>query len=164
MQQIIRDGSVTEDNWCFAGDKDALNNLEENANCIFLDYALWLEVKDSLNPDKLWGITLNPDQEPSCLADDLQKLSAVALNFSTFMDGRGFSQARELRERYKFEGEIRVVGDFIRDQLFFLKRCGVNAFQFSSDADLHEALASFGDFSNAYQASATDLEPLFRKR
>lgn len=164
MQKIIRDGSVTEDNWAFAADKSELDKLGQNSDGIFLDYELWLEVKDSLNPDQRWGVTLSPDLDPNCLEGELQKLSAIAVNFSTFMDGRGFSQARELREKYQYSGELRAIGDFIRDQLFFLKRCGVNAFQFSNKQDLNEALTSLGDFSEAYQASATDPVPLFRRR
>ena len=164
MQKIIKDDIISKDKWSFAHDIAELENYKKQTTHIFLNYTLWTDVKDNLDPDKFWGVTLNSDQEPNCLKDDLHKLSAIALNFSTFMDGRNFSSARELRESYSFVGEIRVIGDFIRDQLFFLKRCGVNVFQFSNDTDLEAALGSLMDFSDAYQASATDREPLFRRR
>jgi uncharacterized protein (DUF934 family) len=164
MQKIIKDNSIAEDHWCFVSDEQQLKDISQNASSIFLDYDLWCKVRDNLDSNKLWGVILNSDQEPSCLNGKLQNLTAIALNFNTFMDGRSFSQARELREKYQFAGEIRAIGDFIRDQLFYLKRCGVNAFQFSSEANLADALESLGDFSDYYQASATDPQPLFRRR
>jgi uncharacterized protein (DUF934 family) len=81
------------------------------------------------------------------------------------MDGRSFSTARLLRERYGFTGELRAVGNFIRDQLCYLRRCGVNAFAFTrEDMNLEDALKSLGDFSEYYQASVDQPLPLFRRR
>ena len=85
------------------------------------------------------------------------------VNFPVFTDGRGFSYARELRER-GLRGELRAGGHFIRDQLTYLQRCGFNAFQMADEAELEAALASLADFSEHYQASIDQPLPLFRRR
>ena len=69
-----------------------------------------------------------------------------------------------LRERYQYDGEVRAVGGFIRDQLYFLSRCGFNAFMFSDYTDLSEAAESLKDFSETYQVSADQEQPLYRRR
>ena len=69
-----------------------------------------------------------------------------------------------LRDRYNYRGEIRAVGGFIRDQLYLLNRCGFNAFKFAEDINLSEAAKSLEDFSETYQVSADQENPLFRRR
>jgi uncharacterized protein (DUF934 family) len=86
------------------------------------------------------------------------------VNFPKFNDGRGFSIGRLLRERYGFRGELRAIGDVLRDQLFFLARCGFDAFALRDDQDVDEALGAFADFSEAYQPALDQPVPLFRRR
>ena len=93
---------------------------------------------------------------------DLAGFSTIILEFPAFKDGRAYSQARLLRERYGFTGEIRARGDVLRDQLLFMARCGVDAFEFTGDVD--GANAALGEFSFAYQPAADDLAPVWRKR
>jgi uncharacterized protein (DUF934 family) len=69
-----------------------------------------------------------------------------------------------IRERYGYRGELRAIGDVLRDQLFFLSSCGFNAFVLRDGEDTQEALAAFGDFSEAYQNSVERPLPLFRRR
>lgn len=109
------------------------------------------------------AILLEPDQPPSTIEGDLNRLALVAINFPVFTDGRCFSYARELRE-LGYTGEIRATGKFIRDQMFFMQRCGFSAFQFEDDTHLQECLPSLADFSNTYQAAVDEPEPLFRRR
>jgi uncharacterized protein (DUF934 family) len=109
------------------------------------------------------GVVLEADQPPSTIEPALSSLALVAIKFPVFSDGRGFSYARELRDR-GFTGEIRATGHIIRDQLYFLSRCGFNAFEFDDDVDLEQALASLDDFSDAYQADTGQADPLFRRR
>jgi uncharacterized protein (DUF934 family) len=85
------------------------------------------------------------------------------VNFPTFGDGRGYSTARLLRERYGWKGELRAIGDVFRDQLFYLASCGFDAFALRESEDPREALAGFGAFSESYQATVGRL-PLFRRR
>jgi uncharacterized protein (DUF934 family) len=108
-------------------------------------------------------VRLEPGEAPLPLFDHLGAIPLVAINFPTFMDGRGFSYARELRER-GFRGELRATGRFIRDQLAYLARCGFDAFEMEDASELEEALASLNDFSEFYQASAAQPQPLFRRR
>lgn len=80
------------------------------------------------------------------------------------MDGRSFSTARLLRDAYGFKGELRAIGGIIRDQLFYLKRCGFDSFSLADDIDAEAAVASLSDFSESYQAAEDQKLPLFRRR
>jgi uncharacterized protein (DUF934 family) len=88
----------------------------------------------------------------------------IAVNFPQFADGRGYSIARLLRERYQWRGELRAIGDVLRDQLFYLSSCGFDAFELRAGQDPRAALAAFNDFSDAYQSSVERPQPLFRRR
>ena len=77
---------------------------------------------------------------------------------------RGFSIARLLRERYDYQGEIRAIGNIIRDQLYLLQRCGFNGFELEAGIDLTEAAKSLQDFSDAYQVAVDQPVPLFKRR
>jgi uncharacterized protein (DUF934 family) len=110
------------------------------------------------------GVLLNGHDEPDTIVDDLGHLSLVAIHFAKFTDGRGYSLARLLRERHGWKGELRATGDIQRDQIYYLSRCGFDAFELKEGADLASALAAFNDFSEAYQSSVDRPIPLFRRR
>lgn len=118
----------------------------------------WLERGGEL------GVVLGPEDEPAVLAPDVLTLSLIAVRFPAFTDGRGYSMARLLRERHGYRGELRAVGEVLRDQLGYLARVGFDAFALRADQDASQALAAFGEFSEAYQASVDRPEPLFRRR
>ena len=158
-KQMIKDGTVIDDQWQLLA-ADA-NDIPEGA--IIIPLSLWNSQKERLRGRKQLGIWLNSDESPQLIADSLDQFELVAINFPAFADGRGFSYGRELREQHGFKGEVRAIGDFIRDQLFFLKRCGFNAFTLQG-VDLEAALASFDDFSESYQASIDQADPLFKRR
>ena len=88
----------------------------------------------------------------------------IAVNFPQFTDGRGYSTARLLRERYGWKGEMRAIGDIQRDQLYYLSRCGFDSFLLNEGFDPQEALTAFNDFSEAYQTAVDQPVPLFRRR
>ncbi len=81
----------------------------------------------------------------------LPRIELVILNFDSFADGRAFSQARILRERYHYAGDIRAQGEVLRDQLSFMQRCGINQFNLGDSEDVDLALNSFADISKNYQ-------------
>jgi uncharacterized protein (DUF934 family) len=81
------------------------------------------------------GVQLSPDQPPECIAEHLDQIPVVAIEFPVFSDGRGFSYGRQLREQYGYQGEIRAVGHLIRDQYLFLQRCGFDAIGVSDNDD-----------------------------
>lgn len=116
------------------------------------------------SPDAGEVLRLEPGDDPAKVADRLGAVARVEVNFPKFTDGRGYSIARLLRERYGYQGELRAVGDVQRDQLFHLSRCGFDAFLLREGQDAEEALFAFRDFSEAYQASVERPEPLFRRR
>lgn len=107
-------------------------------------------------------VRLEPTDDPAAVS--LEGVSRVEVNFPKFGDGRGYSIARLLRERYGYRGELRAVGHITRDLLFFLESCGFDAFELREGENPHEALAAFEDFSESYQASVTRPLPLFRRR
>ena len=119
-----------------------------------------LIAKSSLPPD----LVLEPTDDPAVLAASLAAARVIAVNFPRFGDGRGYSIARLLRERYGYKGELRAVGEVARDNLYFMAECGFDAFQLREGEDPQEALGAFSDFSEAYQATAAQPQPLFRRR
>ncbi len=141
MPRLIKDGAIVQE------DSPEFLTLQE-----------WIAEEDKDNP-----VVIEPGEAPLPLFDHLDSIPLIAINFPAFMDGRGFSYARELRER-GFSGELRATGHFIRDQLTYLARCGFNAFDMADESELEEALGSLADFTEAYQASADQPLPLFRRR
>jgi uncharacterized protein (DUF934 family) len=109
-------------------------------------------------------IRLEPQDDPATVAARLPEVSWVEINFPKFGDGRGFSIARLLRERYGYKGELRAVGQVARDHLHYMEQCGFDAFLLRDGEDVAEALAAFDDFSEHYQASVAQPVPLFRRR
>ena len=149
MKQIIKDGLIVENSWqhwtesgpavsdILRGRRQAivpLQFVEEHANLL-------------ADASPCLGVLLMPDDEPEHLLPHFGKLSLVAVHFPSFADGRGYSTGRLLRARYGFAGELRAVGDILRDQLYFLNRCGFNAFELREDQDLEAALAAFTDYA-----------------
>jgi uncharacterized protein (DUF934 family) len=110
------------------------------------------------------GVWLDSDQEPSSLAPYIEKLSLIAINFPKFVDGRGYSYARQLRDKYQFQGELRAIGDVLQDQLFYMKRCGFDSFAVREDKNIESATSGLNAFTECYQGATDQPEPLFRRR
>ncbi|MDX1490064.1 MAG: DUF934 domain-containing protein [Pseudohongiellaceae bacterium] len=166
MQKLIKNREIVQDNWVLLKELDANSDLDasiEGNVIVPLDY--YLSHLDSLKGrQSKVAVWLDSHQDPKALKDHLDKLELVAINFPAFADGRGYSIARELSANLKFEGEIRAIGDVLRDQLFYMRRCGFNAFHMREDQDLEASLAVFDTFSDAYQSSVDQPIPLFRRR
>ncbi|MDB4955691.1 MAG: Oxidoreductase in sulfite reduction [Myxococcales bacterium] len=109
------------------------------------------------------GVRITCDKLPSEIPD-LARLALIAIEFPRFSEGRGYSIARQLRDRYKFVGELRAVGWVLRDQLFYMERCGFNGFELKPGKPLESALEAFGEFSATYQAAADEKRPIYRRR
>jgi uncharacterized protein (DUF934 family) len=114
------------------------------------------------------GIRLHSDQPPERIATDLPHFAVVALEFPKFRDGRAYSYARLLRERYGYKGELRAVGDVLLEQLFFMLRTGFDAFELASQDPLGDYRTAVADFSVWYQPAAdgrpTALQLRHKKR
>ncbi len=110
------------------------------------------------------GVQLASDDEASAVAGHVGRFGLIAVHFPKFTDGRGYSIARTLRDRFAYRGELRATGDVLRDQLFNLARVGFDTFDLRTDQDVDASLAAFRDFSEAYQVSVERPVPLFRRR
>lgn len=163
MPKIIKDQSVVEDDWTVIA-KDHQGALPQGQVLLPLGY--WLTNRDTLaNGSRAnnVGLWLDSDEDVAVIGGSVNDFPVIAVNFPSFADGRGFSLGRLLRERYHFRGELRAMGP-IRDQLFYLRRCGFNTFLLSSPAVVEEeALSSLKDFSVTYQSDAEQKNPLFRR-
>src|SRR3954465_5171576 len=109
-------------------------------------------------------LRLEPQDDLSVLTEKIRTAARIDVNFPKFGDGRSFSIARLLRERYGYKGELRAVGQVARDLLYYMEQCGFDAFLLRDGEDVNEALAAFGDFSESYQTSVARPVPLFRRR
>lgn len=113
--------------------------------------------------ERAQAVWLDADQEVESIADFLEEIPAIALNFPAFSDGRAYSNAAILRRHHNFSGEIRAIGDVRLDQLEQMVRCGFDAFELAEGQNTEKALAMIEGFSFSYQQTV-DREPLFRKR
>lgn len=164
MQRIIKGNQVVVENWHLL-DKDASLDGLPNSDDLIVPLALWREHAHALKArDGGLGVWLDSDEQIEEIESDLEQFQVIALNFPVFSDGRHYSTARILRDRYGYKGEVRAIGDVLRDQLFFMKRCGFDAYALREDRDADEALASLQDFSEVYQAATDQPLPLFRRR
>ncbi len=161
MPEIIKHNSVTRDDWqVVTADTTA---VPAGSN-LLLPYPLWQQQRTALAGRSDIGIWFDSAELPS--AEDtaaIQQLPLIAIHFPVFTDGRGFSIARLLRERFGYRGELRAIGYVLRDQLCFLKRCGVDSFVLPEGTNLQAALASLDDFTEYYQTSVDQPQPLFRR-
>lgn len=164
-ERVIRNRRVEIDDWRILGVPEGDVGPELPAGAIAVPLAAWLARREELlaRRDPV-GVWLKPDDDPAALAPDLPRLPLVAVHFPRFTDGRGYSIASLLRRRYGYARELRAFGDVGRDQLFYLSRVGFDAFRLADHRDPEAALASFGDFSQRYQASVDEPLPLFRRR
>lgn len=167
--KIIRDRAIVEDDWVKVDDAAPL----PASGKAIVSHARWLTDRDTLKQRGNVGVAIPSTLDVTELKDDLSVLALVAVPFAfiqprpeggrTF-DGRAYSQARLLRERLNYKGEIRAVGDVFRDAMYYMHRCGVNAFEVKPGQDLADALNAFKDFSFGYQGAADDPTPVFRRR
>ena len=104
------------------------------------------------------GVELEVDDEIDDIVSWLPRLDLVSLNFAVFADGRPFSQAKLLRERFDYRGDIRAHGEVLRDQLSFMQRCGINQFCLAEGEDVELALGAFQDISESYQPELVQTE------
>jgi uncharacterized protein (DUF934 family) len=166
MAVIIKGMSVISDPWqrLELGGDGSLPEVPPVGD-IIAPLALWQKQREPLlaRAGRL-GVWLDSNEDPAAIAEDLRLFGVVAVRFPKVGDGRGYSIAYLLRERYGWRGELRAFGDIWRDQLFFLASCGFNAFALRESEDPREALVAFGDFSETYQGSVRQPRPLLRRR
>ncbi len=147
--RLIKNREIIIDSWTFVADDSPTPNGD-----IVVTYNHWLTHKETLlNHAGEIGISINIEDDLDVILIDLDNFSLIALNFATFTDGRNFSRAQLLRNRYQFKGEIRATGGFHRDQIYYLNRVGFNAFELTSEdnSQAEEMLSAFDEFTVHYQ-------------
>ncbi len=159
--QIIKDREIIEDQWLHLDEEDADLVIGD----ITIPLSRWQAEHESLikHNGKL-GLRLSGDDPLEEIIPDLEHFDLIVLVFPAFTDGRCYSFARLLRDRYHYQGEIRAQGDILRDQLYYMTQCGINSFEMADSEYLADALSAFDDFSENYQATALNPDPLYRRR
>ena len=163
--QIIKGREVVNDDWSVLRleEGQAADAVEVPAGKIIVPLTVWLAQRATLAERPALGVWLAPDERAESLKDDLQRFAVIAIDFPKFTDGRGYSIAYNLRRRLGWTGELRAIGDVLRDQLFQMARCGFDAYATRQDRSIHDALKGLSVFSETYQATVDNPIPLFRR-
>lgn len=165
MREIIKDRTIVQDDWTVLtlAEDDSAETVTVPAGKTIVPLPVWLAQHATLQQRSDIGVWIAPNEQPDALQADLAHLALIAVDFPKFSDGRGYSIAYHLRARMGYEGELRAIGDVLRDQLFYMQRVGFNAFATRPDRSIQEALKGLTDFSETYQNSWDQKAPLFRR-
>jgi uncharacterized protein (DUF934 family) len=156
MTALIRNGRLSEDRFTRLDDGDPL----PATGGILVSLERWLGARaELLARQQPLGVRLRSDQHPAAIAGDLRQLALVALEFPVFKDGRAYSYARLLRERWHFSGELRAIGDVLLEQLHFMERVGFDAFELKGSDPVRAWQTASREFSTWYQATADGRVP-----
>lgn len=168
MPKIIKQGQILADDWQVLrlAEGDSVETVALPAGKIIVPLSVW-QTRQADLAGRTLGVWLESAEPAEALAADVARLPLIAVNFPKFADGRGYSTATLLRTRYDFTGELRAIGDVLRDQFFFYTRCGFDALQPAegkyTDSQLEAALASLADFSEPYQGAVDRPAPVWRR-
>jgi uncharacterized protein (DUF934 family) len=162
-RRLLRDGQIAIDEWQYVGEAAAQADAALAGAPLIVRFAEWQKEPDAwiarggrmhggrIHGGRL-GVMLAPADKVELLAPHLNRFALAAVEFPGPGEGRGYTQARLLRERWDFTGELRATGYVRRDQLFFMARCGFNSFELP-ESELQDAFTAFSTFSAAYQTS-----------
>jgi uncharacterized protein (DUF934 family) len=156
--QIIKDREIVEDHWTHLDDDAELVDGD-----VTVSIARWQEEHESLSHHSRLGIRLSGEDPLEEIVPDLDNFALIVLQFPAFTDGRSYSYARLLRDRYGYKGEIRAQGDVLHDQLFNMIQCGFNSFELANPNRIADAMDAFDVFSESYQTTALKPDPLYRR-
>jgi uncharacterized protein (DUF934 family) len=165
---IIKGREVVEDDWSVlrAAEGEDAAALAVPAGKVIVPLAAWQAQAAALDARRAAGeigVWFAPDERPETLKGELDKFAVVAVDFPKFTDGRGYSIAYNVRSRLAYTGQLRAIGDVLRDQLFSMHRVGFDAYDVRADRSIHDALLGLSVFSETYQASVDQKVPLFRR-
>lgn len=174
MARIVRSTGISNETWLLLDRDESTTSprsdgaqAETNAadpTGILVPLDAWIAARDARDATaQRVGVFLKNTDDPRVLAPRLDAIDLIAVDFPRFTDGRGYSIARMLRGRLGFRGELRAVGDIMRDQIFYLMRVGFDAFELRADQDAEVARSALRDFSESYQSSS-DQPPLYARR
>lgn len=168
MPHLIKSGALqVDDCWQVVSGEASPDPAALPDEPALVPLSFWLAQRDQLAgrvEAGTLGVWFDSHEEPEALAEDCHRFPVIAVHFPIFTDGRGYSIAHLLRTRYGFTGEIRAIGDVLVDQVFYMKRCGIDAFALRDDKSPTAAIAALDTFSESYQGSVDEPRPLFRRR
>ena len=165
-KEIIRGREVVLDDWSVLrlAEGEAPETVAVPEGKVIVPLSVWLAQKDTLSARAELGVWIAADERFEALKGESDRFAVIAVDFPKFSDGRGYSIAYNVRKRLGFAGELRAIGDVLRDQLFSMSRVGFNAYATRPDRSIHEALKGLTVFSETYQASVDQPLPLFRRK
>jgi uncharacterized protein (DUF934 family) len=145
---LVKNGKITPDAFVRVADDDPL----PGDGAILISAARFLEDTEAVSRRLgKTGVIWPNDRDVDDLVPHLDRLAVVALVFPTFRDGRAYSQARLLRERYGYRGELRATGQVLRDQFMFMLRAGFDAFEVKKESDAAAFTSTARRYSVFYQ-------------
>jgi len=156
---LIKNGRIADEDWAFAEDGAPLGDGQVSVTLARFK----AEREDLLGRNVALGVRLSPDDDPHDLVGDLDRLSLIEVSFPKYADGRGYSQAQLLRRRLGYAGELRAVGDVLRDQALLMVRSGFDAVVLAN-SDLAGFEAAVAEYKYAYQGDATGTTTVFERR
>jgi len=155
--------SKAQDPWHLCAGEDGPQPHPAPADHKLLTLEQWHAVRDTWPAGLATGVLLPNDADVAELASDLPRLALVAVQFPKWVDGRAYTQARLLRVRHRFTGEIRAVGEVLVDMVPLLQRCGVDAVLMRADQSQEAAERALGFFPGHYQGDVNDHRPAFAR-
>ncbi|MCW7552541.1 DUF934 domain-containing protein [Endozoicomonas gorgoniicola] len=161
-RKLLKDGEFCPDN-SIVWHPDLI--ITDDVQDILVPLSLWLSHKEDIRPLSLRKLLyILPDDELTETEADLSEFNGIAIEFPGFLDGRGYSHARTLRDHLNYRGEIRAVGDVLVDQLFFMKRCGFSSFVLKPGQNPDAAVKALNTFQFSYQQGSDSQMPLHHIR
>ncbi|MDI3326291.1 DUF934 domain-containing protein [Pontibacterium granulatum] len=164
MPHILKNGSVQLDNWLMVAEEAAEPNSLTQGQLI-LPIEQWLKLQpDFEGLEHTPGFWLDAGQVTDEMEVVINAAPVVAIRFTSFTDGTGFSDASLVRETFGFTGELRATGALLPDQVPYLLRCGFDAIVLSEQKDLEQALQLLSLSAESYQGSVTSPRTPFHRR
>lgn len=158
---ILKKGAWTSDEWISVDDDTELPAKGD----LLVSLTRYQENTEALTAraGKL-GVRLEASEAPEAIADAVGSFDLITIDFPAFKDGRGYSYARLLRERFGYTGELRAVGNVLRDQLSLMWRCGFDAFHVNQSITPEVFAESIGELTLVYQPTGVTKDTIMNAR
>lgn len=167
MPLINAENLIQNDPWVLVQGEQGAEQLQAEigtGSSLIVEWALWQDNAEQLKARTApVAVLINGATDMDALAAELAQFELVAIDFPSFADGRGFSQARLLRQRLNFSGEIRAVGDVTWDRLRYMHRCGFDTFTIAEDRYDDGIFKAFTEINVCLQGAADDPRPIYRQ-
>jgi uncharacterized protein (DUF934 family) len=148
---LLKNGELVDDPWQLIGKDEAL----PSDTPVIVDFDRWRQDREQLlGRNAPVGVKVGNAQKIEELAPDLDRIGVIVLEFPKFIDGRAYTQARLLRERFGYRNELRATGNVLRDELMFMHRCGFDAFEIQDAHAVETWKAAMAEFNVFYQPAA----------